>query len=70
MTENSVGDQPRLAPNGVVGDVVIPHHVERMRSRFAVVGNAENVGTAFDVFRCLIAADVSGFVERYELSLA
>jgi hypothetical protein len=43
MAENSVGDQPRFTANGVVGDVVIPHHVERIGSRLAVVGYPENI---------------------------
>lgn len=37
MTENSVGDEPRFASDGVVGDVVVPHHVERVGAGFAVL---------------------------------
>jgi hypothetical protein len=49
VTENSVGDEPGFSADGVVGDVVIPHHVERVGACFAVVGDAEDVGVVCDV---------------------
>jgi len=62
MTQNSVGDEPRFAANGVVGDVVVPHHVERIGSRLPVIGNAEYVRGVRDICRCVFAGDVFRFV--------
>ena len=70
MTEKSVGDQPRFTAHGVVGDVVIPHHIERIGAGFAVVGYAQTVGSTSYVLRGLVASDVCGFIEWDELSLA
>ena len=50
MTENSVGDEPGFAADGVVGDVVVPHHVEWVGAGFAVAGDAEDVGVVGDVW--------------------
>ena len=44
MAEYSVSDKPGFAANGVVGNVVVPHHVERVGARFTVVGDSEHVG--------------------------
>lgn len=70
MTENSVGDEPRFSADGVVGDVVIPHHVERISAGFAVVRNTEYIRTVADVGGCVFTGDVGGFVEWDELRLA
>jgi hypothetical protein len=69
MTQNSVGDEPRFAPDGVVGDVVIPHHVERIGAGFAIIRDPENVRAVRDVGRCVFTGDIFRFVEWNEVGL-
>lgn len=69
MAEYSVGDEPGHAADGVVGDVVVPHHVEWVGSGFAVRPDAEDPGVVRNVGAGLVAAHVFRFIERNELGL-
>ena len=69
LDERSPSDGDGFAADGVVGDVVIPHHVEWVGPGFSVRYDAEYVGGIGDICTGLITAHVFRFIERDELSL-
>ena len=70
MAEYSVGDEPWHSADGVVGDVVIPHHVERVGAGFAVRCDAQNVRITGDVGAGLVTGHIFRFIERDEVGLS